>query len=99
MMEGRVEVFFLPTKFACVLFHFAPPGNSAAFVPFGFITKDPMLIEEAHRVIMDAAHDNCYLGPAEFKERSRKSGKAVFSEQFSFLNYCALSQRIPSRKL
>lgn len=89
-MGGRVEVFMVPTRFACVLFHFAPPGNSAAFVPMGFITRNPELMKEAQVIIMEsAAHGNAYLGPATFKKEDEKGPNQTFLEQFSFLNYCS----------
>lgn len=90
VMGGRVEVFMVPTRFACVLFHFSPPGNSAAFVPMGFITRNPELMKEAQVIIMEsAAHGNAYLGPATFKKEDAKGLNQTFLEQFSFLNYCS----------
>lgn len=89
-MGGRVEVFMVPTRFACVLFHFAPPGNSAAFVPIGFITRNLELMKEAQVIVMEAAaHGNAYLGPATFKKENENEVRQTFLEQFGFMNFCS----------
>jgi hypothetical protein len=90
VMGARVEVFFVPTRMAVVLFHYSPPGNSSALVPFGFVTSAPDLVKEAQVLLMHStANGQGYVGKAQSRQKSEDSGLVdTFDEHLGFLRYC-----------
>lgn len=93
IMGGRIEVFIVPSAFACALFHYRLPGNSMALVPIGFMTTDITLIEKAKRLVgLATGYGSQYVGPAEYG-KEKVLGRSNFLETFGFLNYCALDDR------
>lgn len=94
VMGGRVEILLLPASFACVLFHYRPPGNSMALIPLGFITTDLLLIEKAKELIGQATgYGNTYVGPAQI-DRSKPQIATTFLDTFGFLNYSIINGRV-----
>lgn len=90
VVGGKIEVIFLPTRMACVLFHFSPPGNSSALIPFGFITRSPELVKEAQVILHEAmgVDGNGYVGKATYNNGEGPPPRYV--DQFGFINYCAI---------
>lgn len=87
-MGGRVEVLVVPTCLACVLFHYATPGNTSALVPFGFMSRDPGIIKEAQVIVLDATDGGRkYEGKAIYGNREQRE-TPTYEESFNFLNYC-----------
>lgn len=87
---GRIEILLVPSYFACVLFHYAPSGNSSSLVPFGFTTTDPLLIKEAQVAISDSTDNGRrYVGKATFGNGENRK-ETSFEDNFGFLNYCTI---------
>lgn len=88
VMGGRVEVLLLPTCLTCVLFHFATPGNTSALVPFGFMSRSPDILKEAHLIIREATDNGQkYEGKVIFQKGGAGSDTS-YEDNFGFLNYC-----------
>lgn len=88
-VNGRIEVLLVPTCFACVLFHYAPAGNTASLVPFGFMTTDQQLIKEAQVAISEATDNGRhYIGKANYGDDNARSQDLPYKDVFGFLNYC-----------
>jgi hypothetical protein len=87
---GLVEIFLFPLGFACVQFHYRPPGNSMALVPIGFMTTNMRLVEKAKALIgISTGYGSQYIGPAIF-DRSKPPKHMTFADRFGFLNYSPL---------
>lgn len=92
LANGRIEVLLVPSCFACVLFHYAPAGNTASLVPFGFMTTDPQLIKEAQVAISETTDNGRrYVGKANYgNNHGNASRELPYEEAFGFLNYCSV---------
>jgi hypothetical protein len=71
---GRVEIFFVPTRMACVLFHFNVHKAPYMWAPVGFVTSNPMRVEAARRFLKDATAQGRLLKtvPRKTAENERK---------------------------
>jgi hypothetical protein len=89
VMGGRVEVFLIPTRLACALFHYAPPGNSSALVPVGLLTQNRLVLKEVQVFLREMLADGQnYSGKAIFDPKAQKG--LDFEHSFGFLNYCGV---------
>jgi len=87
---GRVEILLIPLCFACVLFHYAPSGNTSSLVPFGFMTTEPKLLKEAQLLITEVTDGGRrYIGKANYSGGDSRDVSS-YGESFSFLNFCSL---------
>ncbi len=84
---GRVEVFFVPTKMACVLFHFNVPKAPYMWAPVGFITSNPVRVEAARRFLKSATADGRLLKtvPRKTAESERKIPWAEVSNALDYV--------------
>lgn len=92
LANGRIEILLVPLCFACVLFHYAPAGNTASLVPFGFMTTDPQLIKEAQVAISEATDNGRrYVCKANYGNNHGDAPKELpYKDVFGFLNYCSI---------
>lgn len=92
LANGRIEILLVPSCFACVLFHYAPAGNTASLVPFGFMTTDQQLIKEAQVAISDATDNGRhFVGKANYGNNHVGASKELpYKDAFGFLNYCSV---------
>lgn len=92
LASGRIEILLVPSCFACVLFHYAPAGNTASLVPFGFMTTDPQLIKEAQVAISETTDNGRrYVGKANYGNNHGNAPRELpYEEAFGFLNYCSV---------
>jgi len=92
LANGRIEILLVPSCFACVLFHYAPAGNTASLVPFGFMTTDQQLIKEAQVAISEATNNGRhYVGKANYGNNHGCAPQELpYKEEFGFLNYCTV---------
>lgn len=91
LANGRIEILLVPSCFACVLFHYAPAGNTASLIPFGFMTTDQKLIKEAQVAIGEATDNGRhYIGKANYENDHGGSPPLPYKDAFGFLNYCCV---------
>ena len=92
-MGGRVEIFFVPTVLACVMFHYKPPGNIGALIPFGYATTNPTLMRSVLGLLGETLnYGRNYVGQAS-SDRGAKNGAVNFLDHFGFLHYSDLNDR------
>lgn len=83
---GRLEVFFVPARMACVLFHFNVPKAPYMWAPVGFVTSNPLRVEAARRFLQEATAEGRLLKtvPRKTPENERK---LTWSEVSAALDY------------
>lgn len=83
---GRLEVFFVPARMACVLFHFNVPKAPYMWAPVGFVTSNPLRVEAARRFLQIATAEDRLLRtvPRKTPENERK---LTWSEVSAALDY------------
>ena len=53
VLDGNVEILWVPDKFVCVLYHFF--SDHAIPMPFGFVSSEKHHLEAAERIILEEA--------------------------------------------
>lgn len=80
LMGGALELFFIPGRFVCVLFHFSLE-HQAVSVPLGFISSDAAHLEAVSRLISKVIFDRGNIVPLN---NGQKTEKHDLSKDFSF---------------
>lgn len=95
LMGGALELFFVPDKFVCVLFHFSLE-HQAVNVPLGFISSHTGHLEAASRLISKGIFDR---GNITSLNNGKKNVQQDPSQDFSFyLKYANVIKKADSQQ-